>query len=204
MWWRRRREVRREELPSWLSEKLDELPSWAAEELKGQYAESEEPASAFAAAFADVRANCRGKSTAEVADELGARLAGDGFVMPREALMWHARDITEPHWPLRHPIEIIRGIRASRGVRDEDSFDNPDPFDDNEPPDDPEREALVDLLHEDPNVRGISFSSSEPDVAEVFLQPWSEASAQWVRDVCSPREVRFVDDLPQWVNEEPR
>jgi hypothetical protein len=69
----------------------------------------------LAAAVADVGANTRGKSIAEVADELGARLVADGIKLPREVLMWHARDIVEPYWPLLHPIEVIRGMWASRG-----------------------------------------------------------------------------------------
>jgi hypothetical protein len=58
--------------------------------------------------------------------------------------------------------------------------------------------ALEFLLREHPDVRSVSFSPSTANVVEVFLMPWSEVSAQWVRDVCSPREVRFVDDFPQW------
>jgi hypothetical protein len=147
----------------------------------------------LAAAVADVGANRRGKSIAEVADELGARLVADGIELPREVLMWHARGVVEPYWPLLHPIEVIRGMWASRGA---DDAEYPALFD-GEATENRE-DALGFLLREHPDVRSVSFSPSAANVVEVFLMPWSEASAQWVRDVCSPREVRFVDDLPQW------
>jgi hypothetical protein len=191
---------------------VDEHP-WLAEELKDAHAESAKHHAAFAAALAlalaAARANRRGRSISEVANEIEARLISDGFVYPREMVMWHARDIVEPYWTLRHPIEVIRGIRASRRGRDENPFEDseffgdPDPFGD-EATDDPEREALLDLLRTDPSLRGVSFSSLAPNVIGVCLEPWSEASAQWVRDVCSPREVRFIDDMPQWADGEDR
>jgi hypothetical protein len=119
--------------------------------------------------------------------------------------MWHARIMAEPHSPLRHPIALIRDMWAGRGVDNDDSFDHGDldgdeawPTDDRP---DPEQIALVDLLHEDPGVRGISFKSTAPNFVEVFLEPWSEASAQWVRDVCSPREARLVAGLPPWLDD---
>jgi hypothetical protein len=40
MWWRRRREVGRDELPSEFSEELVRLPSWAAQELTEAHAET--------------------------------------------------------------------------------------------------------------------------------------------------------------------
>jgi hypothetical protein len=150
----------------------------------------------LAAAVADVGANRRGKSIADVADDLGVRLVADGIQLPREVLMWHARDIVEPYWPLLHPIEVIRGMWASRGADDEDSLEEPALFD-GEATEDRE-DALGFLLREHPDVRSVNFSTSAANVVEVFLMPSSEVAAQLVRDVCSPREVRFVDDLPQW------
>jgi hypothetical protein len=85
---------------------------------------------------------------------------------------------------------------ASRGADDEDPLDDP-PLFDGEATENPEH-ALGLLLRGHPDVRSVSFSASAANVVEVFLMPWTEVSAQWVRDVCSPREVRFVDDLPQW------
>lgn len=196
----------------WLLQEMDGHP-WLAKELKDAHGESAKRAAAFSAALAlalaEARANRRGKSTSEVANEIEACLTVDGFVYPREMVTWHARDIVEPHWMLRHPTEVIRGILASRGMHDEDPFEDtdffgePGPFDD-EATDNPEREALLDLLRTDPSLRSISFSSLAPNVVGVYLEPWSEASAQWVRDVCSPREVRFIDDMPQWADEEDR
>jgi len=132
-----------------------------------------------------------------VAGELEARLAAEGGVWPREILMQIARNIAEPSWPLRHPIEFVRGICANRGVGDEGLPEEPDPFED-QPTDDPEIDALVLFLRGYPGVRAVGYSSSAPDVVEVVLLPWSEAAADRVRDACSPREVRFVDDLPHW------
>jgi hypothetical protein len=151
----------------------------------------------FAAAVAAVRANRRGKSTSDVAAELEARLASDGNGLPPELLMWMARDIAEPFWRLRHPLEFLREIRASRRLRAQESLDEPDQLDD-EPPNNPEVDALARTLGDNPSVRAVGFSSSTPNLVQVVLDPWSEASVQWVRDVCSPRAVRFVDDLHEW------
>ena len=174
-----------------------EVPPWLAEVL----AEAERRASAstavFAAAVAEVSANRRGKSTSDVAAELEARLASDGNGPPPEVLMWMARDIAEPFWCLRHPLEFLRQMRASRHLRAQESLNQPDQLVE-EPPNDPEMDALALTLGGNPSVRAVGFSSSAPNLVEVVLDPWSEASAQWVRDVCSPRAVQFVDHLHEW------
>src|SRR5215207_5996093 len=113
--------------------------------------------SAFQAIVADVRANRRGKSISEVADELEARLVAAGIFWPREPSLWIAQDIADPYWPLRHPIKLIRDIRASRGIDD-----HPDGIDD-ETTDAADREELLDLLRGHPVVRSAGYSPSAPD-----------------------------------------
>ena len=86
---------------------------------------------------------------------------------------------------------------ASRRLRAQESLNQPDQRDE-EPPNDPGMDALALTLGGNPSVRAVGFSSSAPNLVEVVLDPWSEASAQWVRDVCSPRAVQFVDHLHEW------
>jgi len=129
-----------------------------AEELAEAHAETEKRMSAVAAAYADAHTNRRGKSTAQVADELEARLAAIGIVWPRETLMSHARGIVEPYWPLRHPIEFVRAIHASRRERDLDSSVDSD--------------SLDDLPTADPNLkRSRSSSATTPASAASNIRP---------------------------------
>jgi len=117
--------------------------------------------------------------------------------------------MTEPRSSFRHPIALIRGMWAARRGADA-SHHQRDDFDLDDvawPDDDPSQQALLDMqealvetLHEDPSVKGISFKSTAPNVVEVYLDPWSEASAQWVRDVCSPREAQLKAGRAPWLD----
>lgn len=193
-WHRRRRDE--DNPPSYFS---DELTAEQIEALKQDVERrSEVEGAALGAAVRAVRANRRGKSTAEVTDELESQLAASGRSLPREALAYLAREIAEPHWPLRHPIEFVREIRASRRRRDEDPFGD---FGDSFGFDEAGEDGFSELLHqvrEKPDVRSARFAPDDPEVIEVVLLPWSESSAQRLRDFCLPHEVRFIDGLPQW------
>lgn len=196
MRWRRRRRDE-DDPPSYFS---DELTADEIEALKQDFERrSQVEGAALGAAVRAVRANRRGKSTAQVTDELESQLAASGRSLPRSELAYLAREIAEPHWRLRHPIEHVREIRASRRRGGEDPFGD---FGDSFGFDEAGGEnGFSDLLHqvrEQGDVRRARFAPDDPEVIEVVLLPWSESTARHLRDFCSPHEVRFVDGLPHW------
>ena len=104
--------------------------------------------------------------------------------------------MVEHHSPVRHPIAFIRDKLGSHARAETDTVDEDDLSDPSDDRPDQEHAALAELLNEDPNVRAVGFSATASNVVEVYLDPWSEASAEWIRGVCAPRSVRLVAGLP--------
>jgi hypothetical protein len=52
--------------------------------------------------------------------------------------------------------------------------------------------AWMERLAELPGVSGVGWNSADPDCVEVTLDPWSEETAEQVRQLAAPRRVRFT------------
>ena len=189
MWWRRRR-LQGEHLTV---DQKARYAAWADARVARSAERFDAIAASLEAASGALRRTHRGRPVDEVLTALRARLGSDAPTWPDAVMLEVARMVANPFWPLRHPIQFMRSYRGGQTETNEQPTV--------ETESDREFQLLSERLRDRVGVRVVGMSSTEPDTVEVTLEPWSEQSAQVVRGICTPRQVRFLQrtDLPPWI-----
>jgi hypothetical protein len=139
-----------------------------------------------AVVLGEVYRRAHGKPEAHVRDLLEHELQQAGLTRWPEFKDDVVRSVAnQPPFLAGVLLRFVPGRRRRLGPRDRQAH--------LPPPQNPEMDALVDRLLALPGVSGVGWHSDDDARAvDVRLDPWSEESAQQVRQLAAPRLVRFT------------
>lgn len=145
----------------------------------------EKEAKRLRAAIDSVKGDVRGLPHTTAIHRLEEALRSQGAYLPADVVSHLARTMSDPWWPVRHPLRALRPLVRRRATVDSESVQTERQAN--------ELAAKLDPILESESLDSYSNSSRRPMdgmVHVVAIQPWSDRVAERIRFVAAPVPVK--------------